>query len=155
MVLKLFPNKCVKDRTDAKVKVGNSTCDFKITMYDIRGLSVGLITHQPYNVVWSPARKEKQDNEKYQPDSFELGNYLGRNDGDSNPNVAIDNNRQRKDQEKQKLDVKSRCSQHLHIKRIYIQRELLTESCVHIFESFVENHWPDARQAADHPNCST
>lgn len=73
IVLELFPNKRIKDGTDAKVNVSNITSDLKnktpflclVTGYD-------FVLHQEDDVEGGPAHEEQQHDDEDQSDCLEL-----------------------------------------------------------------------------------
>lgn len=116
----------------------------------------GVIAHQLNNVQRGPAQEKQQDNDEYQPDGLELGDQPGWEDSDCDPNVTVDNNHQGEDQEKDKLNVKSGISQTVHIDIGKVTWILVTVGfgLKRMTKCGVENHWLDARQAADQPHRS-
>lgn len=155
VILELPPDERVKDGADAKVEVGEVTGDMSgVAPPLVLGAAAGAVLQQQHEVEGGPAHEKQQHNDKYQPDRLELAGYLGRYDGDGDPNVAVDDDDEREEQEEEDLHVESGIPQLGRVDPGQVQGVLaavgLVVSIVNI--GGVEKHLVHARQAADQPH---
>lgn len=155
IILELPPDERVEDGADAKVEVGEVTGDVNgVAPPLVLGTAAGAVLQQQHEVEGGPAHEKQQHNDKYEPDRLELAGYLGRHDGDGDPNVAVDDDDQREEQEEENLQVKSNVPQFGRVDGRQVKGVLAAVGLVvsKVNVGGVEKHLVYARQAADQPH---
>lgn len=155
VILKLPTNERVEDGADAKVEVGEVTGDVNgVAPPLVLFTAGGAVLQQQHQVEGGPAHEKQQHDDKYEPDRLELAGYLGRQDGDGDPNVAVDDDDEREEQEEENLHVKSSVPQLSRVDVRQLKGVIVAVGLVVniVYIGGVEKHLVYARQAADQPH---
>lgn len=154
VVLELPAHKGVENGADTEVERGQVAGDVGGVAPALLAFAAGVaVPQQLHHVEGRPADEEEHHDDKNQPHRLELAGQPGRDDGDGDPHVAVDDDHQGEEQEEEDLRVERDTLQEVLVQVRDVQRHLVAVGFVVVVDvGAVDEQVVEAGQHADQPH---